>query len=167
MMAMHSRRRVLSTLLVLLGLAGCLLVPGPRQASATTGATYFLPPARYHVASRLARLYRGQYVLKTVARSTHLSGGALGIEINDRGDLYGVGQFYGYDARGEQTSWVATLYNFHPGRHAIMTIDLVGPAGRPLLGRLFVSRNKHGDLVGQIELGQKRYSLSWRKISTR
>ena len=48
-----------------------------------------------------------------------------------------------------------------------MTIDLVGPAGRPLLGRLFVSRNKHGDLVGQIELGQKRYSLSWRKISTR
>jgi hypothetical protein len=166
-MAMHSPRRILCTLLTLLGLAGSLLALGPGPASATTGPTYFLPPARYHVASRLALRYRGQYILTTVARSAHLSGGALGIEINDRGDLYGVGQFYGYDAHGEQTSWVATLYNFHPVRHDLMIIDLVGPAGRPLLGHLFVSRNKHGDLAGQIELGPKRYSISWRKISTR
>jgi hypothetical protein len=166
-MAMHSRRRVLCTLLTLLGLAGCLLAPGPGPASATTGPTYFLPPARYHVASRLALRYRGQYILATTARSAHLSGGALGIEINDRGDLYGVGQFYGYDAQGEQTSWVATLYNFHPARHGIMTIDLLAPAGRLVLGRLFVSRDKHGDLVGQITLGRKRYSISWHKISTR
>jgi hypothetical protein len=166
-MAMYPPRRVLCALLTLLGLAGGLLAPGPGPASATTGPTYFLPPARYHVASRLALRYRGQYILTTVARSAHLSGGALGIEINDRGDLYGVGQFYGYDARGEQTSWVATLYNFHPARHGIMTVDLLAPGGRPLLGHLFVSRDKHGDLVGQITLGPKRYSISWRKISTR
>jgi hypothetical protein len=166
-MAMHSLRRVLCPLLALLGLVGCLLAPGPGHASATTGATYFLPPARYHVKSKIELLYRGQYILQTAVKAARLSGGALGIEINDRGDLYGVGQFYGYDARGEQTSWVATLYNFHPVRHGIMIIDLVGPAGRPLLGRMFVSRNKHGDLVGQIELEQKTYSISWRKISTR
>jgi hypothetical protein len=166
-MAMHSRRRVLCPLLALLGLAGGLLVPGPGPASATTGPTYFLPPARYHVASRLALRYRGQYILTTVTRSAHLSGGALGIEINDRGDLYGVGQFYGYDARGAQTSWVATLYNFHPARPGIMIIDLLAPGGRPLLGHLVVRRTKHGDLAGQIELGPKRYPISWRKISTR
>jgi hypothetical protein len=166
-MAMHSRRRILCTLLALLGLAGGLLAPGTGRASATTGPTYFLPPARYHVASRLALRYRGQYILATVARSARLSGGALGIEINDRGDLYGVSQFYGYDARGEQASWVATLYNFHPARHGIMTIDLLAPGGRLLLGHLVVSRTKHGDLVGQIELGPKRYAISWRKISTR
>jgi hypothetical protein len=119
------------------------------------------------VASRLALRYRGQYILTAVTRSAHLSGGALGIEINDRGDLYGVGQFYGYDAQGEQASWVATLYNFHPARHGIMTIDLLAPAGRLVLGRLLVSRDKHGDLVGQITLGRKRYSISWHKISTR
>ena len=164
---MHSLRRVLCTLLTLLGLAGGLLAPGPGPAAATTGPTYFLPPARYHVASRLALRYRGQYMLTRAARSAHLNGGALGIEINDHGDLYGVGQFYGYDARGEQTSWVATLYNFHPARQGIMIIDLLAPGGRPLLGHLVVSRNKHGDLAGQIELGPKRYSTSWRKISTR
>jgi hypothetical protein len=48
-----------------------------------------------------------------------------------------------------------------------MNIDLLAPAGRLLLGRLFVSRDKHGDLVGQITLGPKRYVISWRKISTR
>jgi hypothetical protein len=163
---MYSIRRVLCTLLALLGLAGWLLAPGPGQASATTGASYFLPPARYHVASRLALLYHGQYILTTVARSAHLSGGALGIEINDRGDLYGVGQFYGYDASGEQTSWVATLYNFHPDRHRIMTIDLLAPGGRPLLGHLVVSRTKQGDLVGQLELGAQRYAIRWHKFST-
>jgi hypothetical protein len=119
------------------------------------------------VASRLALRYRGQYILTTVAHTAHLSGGALGVEINERGDLYGVGQFYGYDGRGEQASWVATLYNFHPARHGTMIVDLLAPAGRLLLGHLFVSRDKHGDLVGQIELGPKRYSISWRKISTR
>jgi hypothetical protein len=48
-----------------------------------------------------------------------------------------------------------------------MTIDLLAPGGRPLLGHLVVSRTKHGDLAGQITLGQKRYVISWRKISTR
>jgi hypothetical protein len=36
-----------------------------------------------------------------------------------------------------------------------------------VLGHLFVSRDKRGDLVGQITLGPKRFSISWRKISTR
>jgi hypothetical protein len=118
------------------------------------------------VVSRLALRYRGQYILTTAARSAHLSGGALGIEINDRGDLYGVGQFYGYDARGEQTSWVATLYNFHPARQGIMIIDLLAPGGRPLLGHLVVSRTKQGDLVGLLELGAQRYAIRWHKFST-
>jgi hypothetical protein len=96
-MAMHSLQRALCTLLALLRLAGCLLAPRPGQASETTGPTHFLPPARYHV-GKLARLYRGQYILQSVARGARLSGAAIGIEVNARGDLYGVAQFYGYDA---------------------------------------------------------------------
>ena len=162
---MHSLRRILCTLLALLGLAGCLLAPGPGQAVATTGPTYFLPPARYHV-GKLARLYRGQYILQSVARGARLSGAAIGIEVNERGDLYGLAQFYGYDAQGYQTSWVATLYNFHPVAHGLMIIDVLGQTGWPLLGHLVVSRTKQGDLVGQIDLGGRRYAIRWHKFST-
>jgi hypothetical protein len=112
-------------------------------------------------------LYRGQYILAGAASSARLRGGALAIEINPYGYLYGIGQFYGYDTHGHQSTWTALLYNFHLSSHNAMIIDLLGQTGRPLLGRLFVSRGPQGNLVGQIELGSRRYAISWRKFSDR
>jgi hypothetical protein len=126
-----------------------------------------LPLSPYHVPEKVMPLYRGQYILAKAARGARLSGGALAIEINPYGYLYGIGQFYGYDVRGYQTSWTALLYNFHLTSHGIMIIDLLGQTGRPLLGRLFVDRTKRGDLVGQIKLASRRYSISWHKFSAR
>ncbi len=136
-------------------------------AFATTGPTKFLPGTHYKVPSALQRLYIGQYTIKSVANAARLSGGAMGIEVDDRGNLYGVGQFYGYDEQGLQTTWTATLYNFHQTKAKVMIFDLTGPAGRPLLGRLFVTRSKSGDLAGQIELPGGRFPIVWHKISSR
>ncbi len=146
--------------------AGALVPAG--GARATTGPTQFLPNSPYRVANKYVPLYRGQYLLKTVARAARLSGAALGVEVNTKGYLAGVGQFYGYDAQGSQTSWTATLYNFHLTSHnRTMVIDLLAPAGRLLLGRLYVQRTNKGDLNGQIQLGRERYTISWHKFSNR
>lgn len=112
-------------------------------------------------------LYRGQYILTKAATGARLSGGELAIEITPYGYLYGVGQFYGYDSQGSQSSWTATLYNFHLSSRNVMIIDLLGQGGRPLLGRLFVTRGRSGALVGEINLGSRRYAISWRKFSDR
>jgi hypothetical protein len=139
----------------------------PQAGSATTGPTNFLPLSRYHVPEKLMPLYRGQYILAGAAGGARLSGGELAIEINPYGYLYGIGQFYGYDAQGYQSSWTAVLYNFHLASHNVMIIDLLGQTGKPLLGRLFVGRTRSGDLVGQIKLGSRRYAIRWRKFSAR
>ena len=162
---MHAMRRVLCVLATAAGLAGCLLMNAALPVLATTGPTNYLPLSPYHVPEKLMPLYRGQYILAKAARGARLSGGALAIEINPYGYLYGIGQYYGYDAQGYQTAWTALLYNFHLASHGIMIIDLLGQTGRPLLGRLFVSRTKRGDLVGQIKLASRRYSISWHKFS--
>jgi len=111
--------------------------------------------------------YKGQYVLKSAAPAARLRGGALGIEPNDRGFLTGIGQFYGYDAKGQQSTWTATLYNFHLTKAHVMIFDLLTPAGASLMGRIFVTRAKSGDIAGQIELSNGRFAIKWHKISSR
>jgi hypothetical protein len=149
-------------------LFGGLAVGVPGHVSATTGPTQFLPAPKFKIAGNLEAAYIGQYILKSVAPGSRLSGGALGVEIDDNsGALVGVAQFYGYDAQGQQTVWVATMYNFHLVK---LTIDLVGPSGKPLLGRLYVARNTStGDLTGSISLGNstQKYSIVWHKISSK
>lgn len=154
-------------LLLATGLVVCLVGAVVQPALATTGPTNYLPLSPYHVSPKLMPLYRGQYILAKAASGARLSGGALGIEINPYGYLYGIGQFYGYDSRGFQSSWTAILYNFHLSSHNVMIIDLLAQTGSPLLGRLFVTRGRTGDLVGHIGLGSRRYAISWRKFSGR
>jgi hypothetical protein len=98
-----------------------------------------------------------------------LNGGAFGIEIDaDSGYLVGIAQFFGYDPNGDQSVWVADLYNFHPTKSGKMIIDLVGPTGVPLFGRLYLTRSKDGNLVGQITLGKSptRYAISIEKLNS-
>lgn len=146
---------------------GTALLLAPGSALATTGPTQFLKKSHYKVAHKYEVPYVGQYILKKVDRKARLSGGALGMEINDQGYLYGVGQFYGYDNKGYQDSWVATLYNYRLGRNHEMIIDILGPTGHPLLGRLLVKRARNGDLSGKIQLGAAKYAITWHKISNR
>src|SRR5437899_2928478 len=114
---MQVMRRALCALVVAAGVAGCLPIIVPVPALATTGPTNYLPLSPYHVPEKLLPLYRGQYVLARAARGARLSGGALAIEINPYRYLYGIGQYYGYDAQGYQTAWTALLYNFQLASH--------------------------------------------------
>jgi hypothetical protein len=151
-------------------LFGGLMAAVPGHVSATTGPTQFLPPPKFKVSNALEAKFIGQYILKSVAPQARLSGGAIGVEVDDdNGSLVGVAQFYGYDAQGQQTVWVATMYNFHELKSGQVAIDLVGPAGKPLLGRLYVTRNSAGDLAGTISLGSapQQYKILWHKISSK
>jgi hypothetical protein len=142
----------------------------PSHVSATTGPTQFLPSPKFKVSGSLEAKFIGQYMLKSVAPQSRLSGGAIGVEVdNNNGSLVGVAQFYGYDAQGQQTVWVATMYNFHEVKSGEVIIDLVGPSGKPLLGRLYVTRNAAGDLIGTISLGSapQQYTILWHKISSK
>jgi hypothetical protein len=163
----HSLRRLLSLVLIAVGLCSVLIASAPNIASATTGPTKFLPSSKFKINNKIELLYKGQYVLRSVASAARLSGGAMGIEINDSGFLYGVAQFYGYDQQGHQSTWVGTLYNFHQTAKQVMIVDVLGPTGKPLLARLFLSRAKSGDMTGQIELPYGRFAISWHKLSTR
>jgi len=167
MLMMQARCRQHAALALLLALAGGVLMAVPRPVVATTGPTDYLPASHYKVAKGRAALYVGQYLLSSAARAARLSGGAMGIEINSRGYLDGVGQFYGYDEHGNQSSWTATLYNFHETKQHVMVFDLLGPSGTPLLGRVFVTRTRSGDLSGQILLPNGRFNIRWHKISSR
>jgi hypothetical protein len=144
---------------------GLVLGSVPGVAFATTGPPtgQQLPRPRYRVDHKVAALYSGQYVLVAVAGGAHLRSAQIAMSINALGSLQGSGQFFGYDAQGVQTSWVALLYNFHPIAHGAMIIDLLGPTGSPLLGRLVVQRTQKGDLFGRITLGRHSYPIKWRK----
>ena len=148
---------------------GVLLLIAPGSASATTGPTQFLHPPKYKVQSKLAKLYVGQYNLSSVVSSARLSGAAMGIEVDDHGALFGIGQFYGYDAHGYQSTWVGTLYNFHVVAKGEMDIQIVGQGGKPVLGAMYLFRSSHGDLRGQIQWGANvagaRYTISWHKLT--
>jgi hypothetical protein len=163
---MSSARRTLNLVCGALGLFSCAALAAPCDVSATTGPTQFLPTTKYKVQNKVELLYTGQYVLKTVASGARLSGGAMGIEIDDNsGALYGVAQFYGYDQSGQQSTWVGTLYNFHQAGKQLMVIDILAPSGKPVLGRLFLTRSRQGDLSGQIQLPGGKFSIIWHKLS--
>jgi hypothetical protein len=147
-----------------LAIVVCVSAMRVAPASATTGPTQFLPPSHYTIASKIQKTYVGQYTLKSAAPAARLKGGAMGIEINDRRQLFGVAQFYGYDASGNQSTWVGTLYNFHLTNKHVMIVDVLGPVGSTLLARLFLNRSKNGDLGGQIELPAGRFNIAWKKL---
>ncbi len=159
-------RRVAGMVVVACLLAAGALGPGG-VARATTGPSSNLP-ATYKVSSKFGQQFIGQYILTSAPAAAHLRSAALGIEVKDTGFLYGVGQFYGYDASGSQSSWVATLYHFHQTGKAQMTIDLLVPSTvSGVLGRLFVAPPKHSILSGNIQIGAHTYPVSFRRISTR
>jgi hypothetical protein len=149
-----------------IGLTLLVAFSGAGQAFATTGPTHFLPNSKFKVASALEGRYVGQYTLKSVSSGARIKGGAMGIEVNNNGYLYGVGQFYGYDASGSQSTWTATLYNFRLSKTQVITFDLLSPSGTVLLGRIVASRAKSGDLSGTIQLSNGRFSIQWHKLST-
>jgi hypothetical protein len=162
-MSRASLRRV-ALAFIITAVTAWLTTLAPSPASATTGPTQFLPDSRYKVASKVAQQYTGEYVFKSAAPAARLKGGALAIEVDNKVQLVGVAQFYGYDNNGQQTAWVGTLYNFHlTGKH-VMIADIVGPTGQPLLARLFLTRSSKGDLIGQIELPEGRFAITWQKL---
>jgi hypothetical protein len=87
----------------------------------------------------------------------------MGIEINDRGQLYGVAQFNGY-AQSFQSIWIATLYNFHVTSHKIMALDILAQTGTPLLGHMFLTRSTNGNLAGQLQLAAGTFAITWHKV---
>jgi len=165
-MARASLRR-LAQAFIILGVAAWLTTLAPYPASATTGPSQFLPPSHYKVASKVAQQYTGQYIFKSAAPAARLKGGALAIETDNKGQLVGVGQFYGFDNNGSQITWVGTLYNFHLTGKKVMIADVVAPTGKPLLARLFLTRSANGDLIGQIELPTGRFAITWHKLPKR
>jgi hypothetical protein len=163
---MVSARRSLSAVCGALALAGCVAAAAPAHVFATTGPTQFLPAPKFKVQNKIELLYRGQYVIKSVAHGARLSGGAMGIEIDDNsGALYGVAQFYGYDKSGYQSTWVGTLYNFRQAKNQQMSIEILAPSGKPVLGRMTVTRAGNGDLSGQIQLPAGTFAITWHKLA--
>lgn len=163
---MISLRRTLCLALTLAGLAG-VAPTVPTQAFATTGPTQFLPAPKYKVNSKSELLYTGQYELKSAAKGARLSGGAMGIEINnDDGALYGVAQFYAYTQKGEQSTWIGTLYNFQLVKNNIMRLEILAPSGRPVLANMALARSAKGDLTGTIKLTLGTFAISWHKLTS-
>ena len=163
--------RTLNSTLRAFALAAALLGGGTAGitgvAHATTGPSVDLPPT-YAVPGKFAAQFLGQYILKSVPAAAHIQSAALGIEVSDKGFLHGVGQFYGYNTSGSQSSWVATLYHFHQLGKAQMTLDLLAPAGNGvLLGRLLVAPPQHELLNGTITLSGHRYPVVFHRISRR
>jgi len=159
---MPKRRLLLPLAMSLFLLLGSVGFMSPAKSLATTGPSDFLPISPYQVPMKLAKSYVGRYELRSVARAAQIRTAAMGIEINSRHQLYGVAQFSGYE-QGFQSIWIATLYNFHQTKHGVMTIDILAQTGSPLLGHLYLTRSKTGDLVGQIELANRRFAITWHK----
>jgi hypothetical protein len=160
---MRMNRWLLSLTCGLLVLVGSLNLAIPTRVVATTGPSDFLPPSRYNVERKVAQLYTGRYQMQSVASKARLRTGAMGIEINDRDQLYGVAQFNGYE-QSFQSIWIATLYNFHVTNHKVMAIDILAQTGTPLLGHLFLTRSANGDLAGHIQLAAGTFAITWRKV---
>lgn len=163
--------RMLSTTLGTLALAAALLggsaTGSAGVAHATTGPSVDLPTT-FRVPGKFAAQFLGQYILKSVPAAAHIQSAAMGIEVSDKGFLHGVGQFYGYNTSGSQSSWVATLYHFHQIGKAQMTLDLLAPAGNGvLLGRLLVAPPQRELLNGTITLSGHSYPVVFHRISKR
>ncbi|HEX6526895.1 MAG TPA: hypothetical protein VF070_43805 [Streptosporangiaceae bacterium] len=112
-------RRVV-TLLAAAVIAAAAMLAG--SAHATTGDTYVLPPSRYVLPPQVMSQFFGSYRLTSVGRGAKLYAADIFITSNSYDDMYGGGEFYGYDNTGAQTSWTNILYDFR----------LLGPGGVPL-----------------------------------
>lgn len=171
--------RKLTTLAAALAAAAsvlpAVLLAGPLAgpASATTGDTYVVPPSQYVIPPQVMRQFFGSYSLTSVARGSRLSAANIFITTNSYGDLYGGGEFYGYDNTGAQTDWTNLLYDFRfTSRGAPLTLTPWATAGQvahdtfvvtlygwgsPSLGTMTLRRLPGRNLAGTIRLlGQTR-----------
>jgi hypothetical protein len=143
---------------------------GTGGGSGTGGLPYLLPsrfpPSVYLVSPALQAQYRGQYTLGVINQRTRLTSGAIYITTEPDHSLLGLVQFYGYDTLGWQTSWLAVLYNFQPLDHNRISIQLFDTAGQDLQDRMLVSRDSHGNLIGQLQMDGQVYAMSWHKVSS-
>jgi len=149
------------TVAALLALAGVFAFGSPGPVSATTGATTPIP-ARYKVAQNLAQPFRGQYSLMPAARSRLISG-AMAIDLNALGYLFGVCQFRTYDAQGYQTTVLVGFYNFHLIPQGRMLATIYDPTDTVVLGQMTVKHQANGELIGQLTLGHHGYAVLWHK----
>ncbi len=143
-------------------LVAVFLVANPGRVGATTGATS-PAPARYRVAANLTQPFRGQYSLVPTAGGSRLISGALAIDVNALGYLFGISQFRAYDAQGHRTTILAGFYNFHLVAHKKMLATMYDATGTVSMGSMAVTRSANGDLIGQITLGHQVYPVHWHK----
>jgi|SwirhisoilCB1_FD_contig_81_1674875_length_3069_multi_3_in_0_out_0_2 hypothetical protein len=162
--------RIRHSVAALLAAAGLLTGTGMSTlhvAQATTGPSTNMPKT-FKVQSKFAGKFVGQYTLKSVPTASKIKSAALGIEVNDRGFLYGIGQFYGYDQSGSQISWVATLYHFKEvGKSNVMKFDLLSSSLTVVLGHMSATPPKKGTLKGSIVLDGHTYPIVFHQVSTR
>ncbi|MDB5077398.1 MAG: hypothetical protein JWO42_3577 [Chloroflexi bacterium] len=163
---MLSLRRRTIAILTSLSVVGGTMFGAAHVAQATTGPTYSRP-ATFKVNSKFAQQFVGQYLLKSLPAAARVQSAALGIEVGSNGFLYGIGQFYGYDKSGSQTSWVFQLYHFHQLGKGNMMIDLLSPTLTVLLGHLYVGAPVHNNISGLLELNNHRYPVVFHRITTR
>lgn len=139
----------------------CLL-GSPGRTLATTGATS-PTPARYKLAASVSQALRGQYNLVTSGQSGRLSSGAMALDLNSLGYLFGVCQLRTYDSQGNVTTVLFGLYNFHTVAHSQLQVTFYDMTDTVVLGSMAVTSETHGNLVGQLTLGHQRYAVSWHK----
>lgn len=161
---MWPRQRSLRAGLVLIFLISALLIIAPSRVSATTGPSVPLAPPPFKVTLPVEHQFTGVYRMTSVAPAAKIYSCALGVEINDRGYLFGYAQFYGYDITGHETLWLNVVYNFHQMAKGVMSIDLLGMGGSPLLGKLLLTRTKQGGLTGKIEITFGTWPIAFKKI---
>jgi hypothetical protein len=171
-MRKHRRNRVrlirgawsLCFVLVVLGGSSFLSVRGVSATTGNSDAT--VVPARFKVPHRIAVLYAGQYVLQSAAGGARLRSARMVIEINTLGFLQGIGSFFGYDALGYQTTWVAAFYNFHLISWERMALEIFDATGTHVFGNMYLRRSKQGNLIGQIALPKTLYAIQFsRKVA--
>ena len=157
--------------------------PSALAAPVTTGDTYVLPPSKYVIPPEIVSRYSGSYRMTSVGHGARLSAADIFITSYAYDNLYGGGQFYGYDDTGAQDSWTNLLYDFHlvtasgapvtpdpwttPAQVAgdRLVVTLYG-WGSPSLGTFTLARKPNGDLAGAIRLhGQAReYPIAFHRI---
>jgi hypothetical protein len=116
-------------------------------------------------APALARPYLGRYQLRQVTRGAPLDSGTMALTLNARGHLQGLLEAMGTDAHGGMTSWLVDLADFRLARAGQITGDILGQGFTLRLGRLTLSRERNGDLTGQLTLGRAIYATQWHGVT--
>lgn len=156
--------RILASACIVGAVSGAVLGGGTAQA--TTGDSNVTPvPARYKISHSIAVRYLGAYSLQTAAPGARLTSAKIVVELNSLGYLQAIGSFYGYDAQGSRTSWVASFYNFHLIGANTMTVEVFGPLGGTKLGMLTFKRTVKGDWIGRIALPKTPYSVVFHRTA--